>query len=171
MGGIDKGLLPFHGKPLVDIAIAKLKPYVADIMISANRNLGDYESRGYRVLKDESLRDDGSPGYEGPLAGILSGLKASTTPWLMVLPCDAPMFPADIVTELWQRIEVNTKAAHIDGHPTFALIHVSSLPRLEHFLQRGERKLGAWLESIGSVAHSCRVDADFRNLNTPQDLS
>lgn len=170
MGGIDKGLLPFHGKPLVDIAIDKLKPHVAGIMVSANRNLRDYERRGYPVHSDESLHDD-SPGYEGPLAGILSGLKACPTPWLMVLPCDAPMFPNDIVTQLWGCIDAEHKSAHIDGHPTFALIHVSHLHKLETFLQHGERKLGKWLDLIGSVAHRSASEADFRNLNTPEDLT
>lgn len=170
MGGADKGLMPFHGRPLIDIAIDKIKPHVADIMVSANRNLSDYERRGYRVLKDEPLRDD-SPGYEGPLAGILTALKACKTPWLMVLPCDAPMFPGDITAQLWDCIDDQHKAAHIDGHPTFALIHVSHLQKLETFLQHGERKLGKWLEIIGSVAHDGGSEASFRNLNTPQDLA
>lgn len=38
MGGIDKGLIPFHGKPLIESAITRLKPQVKTILINANRN-------------------------------------------------------------------------------------------------------------------------------------
>lgn len=170
MGGIDKGLAPFHGKPLVDIAIERLKPQVADIVLSANRNLRDYESRGYQVLKDEELRHDG-PGYEGPLAGILSGMRSCRSPWLMVVPCDAPMFPLDLVAQLQSCLSADCTAAHVDGHPTFALISTQHLHELERFLQHGQRKLGAFLSQIGAALLPVRVPSDFRNLNSPQDLA
>ena len=39
MGGIDKGLIPFHHRPLIESAINRLKPQVGSIMINANRNI------------------------------------------------------------------------------------------------------------------------------------
>ena len=46
MGGIDKGLIPFHGKPLIESAIAKLKPQVQTIVINANRSITKYATYG-----------------------------------------------------------------------------------------------------------------------------
>ena len=38
LGGVDKGLQPWRGRPLVDHALARLAPQVSEVMISANRN-------------------------------------------------------------------------------------------------------------------------------------
>ena len=47
MGGIDKGLVPFMGKPLIEHAIARLSPQVTTILINANRN-HDRDRRDHR---------------------------------------------------------------------------------------------------------------------------
>ena len=170
MGGIDKGLITFHGKPLVDIAIAKLGPQVGAVIISANRNISQYEQRGCVVIKDPGFQDDG-PNYEGPLAGILAGLREITTDWLATVPCDCPQFPIDFVTQLAQASLKSDTSSYVQGHPTFALLKKSELPRLEHYLQHGRRKLGDWLAEIQAEPVTFGHEEAFRNLNTPQDLS
>lgn len=170
MGGIDKGLINFHGKPLVDIAIARLSPQVGSIMISANRNIQQYAQRGCLVIKDPGLQDDG-PNYEGPLAGILAGLRESATDWLATVPCDCPQFPIDFVATLSPAIEMQDTSSYVQGHPTFALLRKSELPRLEHYLQHGRRKLGDWLKEIKATPVPFSREEAFRNLNSPEDLS
>ena len=39
MDGADKGLVLWHGKPLIDHVIDRIKPQVGHIAVSANRNL------------------------------------------------------------------------------------------------------------------------------------
>ena len=39
MGGEDKGLLKLKDKPLAEWVLARIKPQVDEILISANRNL------------------------------------------------------------------------------------------------------------------------------------
>jgi len=46
MGGIDKGLIPFKGLPLIESALERLKPQVNTILINANRNHSIYSSYG-----------------------------------------------------------------------------------------------------------------------------
>ena len=60
MGGIDKGLIPFHGKPLIESSISRLKPQVSTILINANRSITKYSHYGYPVLMDET------PDFSGP---------------------------------------------------------------------------------------------------------
>lgn len=48
MGGIDKGLIPFQGKPLIEHAINRLGPQVANLVINANRNQTVYSQYGCR---------------------------------------------------------------------------------------------------------------------------
>ncbi len=170
LGGIDKGLANFHGVRLVDIAIGKLRDHVATLMISANRNIQDYAQRGYMVLKDQAF-NDGGPHYDGPLAGILAGLTELKTDWMLVVPCDCPLFPHDIVERLVSAHDISGRGVYVRDHPSFALIPKTSQHHLETFLQHGKRKLGDWLRESGAVAVSAGPDESFKNLNRPEDFS
>ena len=99
MGGQDKGLSPLAGWPLIAWVIAALQPQVGPILISANRNQAAYAGFGHPVIGDDAL-GDGLAGFQGPLAGIAAALSMAETPWLLTLPCDAPLPPADLVARL-----------------------------------------------------------------------
>ena len=71
MQGTDKGLITLKGKPMITYVINALNTQLDEIFINANRNKQQYQELGYPVISD--LTDD----YLGPLAGILSGLKAT----------------------------------------------------------------------------------------------
>ena len=68
VGGVDKGLLEYKNKPLIEHTINALTPQVDDIIISANRNIERYKDYAKKVISDES--ED----YLGPLAGIDAAL-------------------------------------------------------------------------------------------------
>lgn len=170
MGGTDKGLALFHGRPLVDLALERLAPQVSRLMISANRNTTDYALRGHLVLQDPPLRDDG-PSYEGPLAGILAGLRAVQTPWLAVIPCDSPAFPLNLVSRLSGACPDARQPRHVEGHQSFCLVPQTELKSLETFLRHGHRRLGQWLSEAGSMPVRFEDPGRFRNLNTPDDLA
>lgn len=181
MGGADKGLIHVQGKPLVDIAIHRLKPQVQSLLISANRNLDEYAKRGFKVISDMGFSAQ-HQSFEGPLAGILAGLETMTTEWLMVVPCDCPRFPTDVVASLCQGLDAthglfsqSTQhpglAVHVKDHPVFALVSGAVKPSLEAFLASGQRRLGQWLGMIGATAVAIDNVSAFQNMNTPQDLS
>jgi molybdenum cofactor guanylyltransferase len=90
MGGIDKGLIPFLGQPLIASAIARLQGQVSGILINANRNITKYATYGYPVIIDET------PDFSGPLAGFSAGLKVCKTPYLLTAPCDSPLLPVNL---------------------------------------------------------------------------
>jgi molybdopterin-guanine dinucleotide biosynthesis protein A len=99
MGGIDKGLIPFHGKPLIESSISRLKPQVSTILINANRSITKYSHYGYPVLMDET------PDFSGPLAGFSVGLKHCKTPYLLTSPCDSPLLPANLAEKMAHQLE------------------------------------------------------------------
>ena len=80
MGGVDKGLILLEGRPMISYIIDALKPQVNSIIINANRNISDYDVYGYPVISDE-ISD-----YQGPLAGMASGLKYSQTDFIATVP-------------------------------------------------------------------------------------
>ena len=44
MGGADKGLVEYRGRPLIEWVLEVLTPQVDELVISANRNLDTYAS-------------------------------------------------------------------------------------------------------------------------------
>jgi molybdopterin-guanine dinucleotide biosynthesis protein A len=173
MGGVDKGLQNHQGVPLAMHALMRLAPQVGEMMINANRNLGAYESMGVPVWPD-TLAD-----YAGPLAGFLTGLERCETPYLVTVPCDSPLFPADLVARLAQALvesdaEVAMAATLQDGvlraQPVFCLMKSELLDSLVRFTGSGQRKIDRW-----TAQHRCvevRFDdaRAFANANTPDEL-
>ena len=43
MGGVDKGLQPFRGRPLAAWSLERLQPQVGAMLINANQHPDDYE--------------------------------------------------------------------------------------------------------------------------------
>ncbi|MBK8285818.1 MAG: molybdenum cofactor guanylyltransferase [Ahniella sp.] len=94
MGGADKGLIAWQGKPMAQHMLERLAPQVSSVLIIANRNLDRYQTLGVPVVSDAS------PGFLGPIAGIRRALAQCTRPYLVTTPCDTPEFPLDLVTRL-----------------------------------------------------------------------
>ncbi|MEO8300073.1 MAG: molybdenum cofactor guanylyltransferase MobA [Burkholderiales bacterium] len=183
MGGQDKGLLPYQGRPLVAHAIERLQPQVGTLLISANRHLADYAGFGWPLVQDGVNEPDIPSRRAGPLAGLLAGLEACTTPWLLSVPCDCPRFPLDLAQRLGQAlVEADaalaiaatpaTAQARAGRHPVFCLLHTRLREPLAAYLAAGGRRLEGWCvdEQRGAVVEFADTAA-FDNLNTPADLA
>jgi molybdenum cofactor guanylyltransferase len=169
MGGRDKGLLEFDGRPMIEILIERLKDQQLDILINANRNQATYESYGYPVIGDE-LED-----YQGPLAGFASAMASVTSRYILTLPCDSPMLAnnfADRFIETQDREKSPVCVAH-DGErlqPVYALIDTRLLDDLKLFLDSGERKIDRWYAQHNYAQVDFSDDTVmFQNINTPED--
>ena len=170
MGGVDKGMQDFHGQPLAQHALERLRPQVGTLMLSANRHLADYAALGVPVWPDADVE------FAGPLAGMLAGLAHCTTPYLATVPCDAPLFPLDLVACLAavQADIVVATAPDESGvqrlQPVFCLLRTDLRDSLAAFLAAGGRKVGQWM----AQHHCVRVpfgDAQaFFNANTLVEL-
>ncbi len=173
MGHVDKGLQTFRGAPMVLHAIMRLSPQVGALMINANQNIGPYEGFGFPVWPDQL------GGFEGPLAGLQTGLLHCETDYLVTAPCDSPFLPQDLVERLAaelaaQDAELAVAVTEEDGrrqpHPVFCLMKTSVLSSLTIFLQAGERKIDKWYRSLKFVEVHFPDDAGFRNINTIEEL-
>ncbi len=169
LGGVDKGLQPWRGTPLVDHALARLVPQVREVLVSANRNAADYAARGVRVLADAS--DD----FPGPLAGVLAGLRAASTPWLAVVPCDSPRLPVDLFARLAAGVGDASGAVVLRERlePVCCLLSTALADDLERYLADGGRKVEGWVARHAvPVKFDRPEDAEaFANVNTPEDLA
>lgn len=168
MGGVDKGLQPLHGKPMIAAVLARLAPQVDEILINANQNLAAYSAFGHPVVPDAI------GGYAGPLAGLHAGLGAARHALVLTVPCDSPFLPPDLFSRLAAALGAHELAVARTGdqpHPVFALVRASVRPNLAAFLAGGGRKIDAWYAALRVVEVPFDDEADaFRNINTIEEL-
>ena len=183
MGGVDKGLQLFNSMALAQHTLMRLAPQVGSVIINANRNLKTYEAFGVPVFSDDNALGE----FAGPLAGVMTALQNCKTPYLLTVPCDAPLFPADLAARLATALSTNnadigvasalesTPAGDIfSPQPVFSLMKVNVLKRLLDYTQSGGRKVSRWmaLHRLAFVPFNQPHDVQnaFFNANTLADL-
>jgi molybdenum cofactor guanylyltransferase len=171
--GSDKASRPFLGGTLLSHAIARFGTPGAPVLVSTRAPDVEVPPAVVPVL-------DAEPGL-GPLSGLAALLARAPAPWLLVMPVDLPVFPADCGSVL---------LASAGGHDAVVLSwkgRVEPFPALvarglktvvDDLLRRGLRRADAF------HAHArCRVlefetafpgadpAAAFLNVNTPEELA
>ncbi len=190
MGGADKGLQNFNGIPLALHTMMRLNIQqggpLGAVMFNANRNLAAYESFGAPVWPDVI------DGFAGPLAGMLTGLERCETPLLMTVPCDAPLFPLDMVERLLLAMNAHNQGQGADiamvaapeagpeggtslrAQPVFSLMRIELMESLSDFVSQGGRKIDAWTALHRTVLVPFNQPQDdtraFFNANTLAEL-
>lgn len=161
----DKALLKVGGVTLLEKIARELEPRFAEIIISMNpRQELDFPS--YTRVTDDR------PG-QGPMMGVLAGLRAARRPVNFVIACDIPEINFDFLRRMIPFTEDHDVVVPVTAdnklEPLFAFYHRRVIPRMESLLDRGIRK-------IIDVFPLCRTkyvpleNANwFRNLNTNED--
>ena len=169
MGGVDKGLLDLGGKPMIAHIVERLRPQVRTIIINANRNQNEYKRWSDTVIKD-SIGE-----FDGPLAGVASGLEVADTNLILTVPCDSPLIAENLASRMHSQLVHDNAdiAVASDGdrlQPVFMLLQRSLLSSIVEFLQAGERKIDKWFAQHGitEVDFSDRPET-FLNVNTPEE--
>ncbi len=170
MGGRDKGLINWRGKPLIEHVLARA-PNGAERLISCNRHLDDYAEYGRPIIDAPSEKAED---YPGPLAGILAGLNHCTGQNLLLLPCDSPNPPIDLYPRLARaQPPQGISYAHDGGRDQylFALISPAAAPSLANYLAGGARSVKGWYQQEQAVAVDfSECPERFVNFNTVADM-
>lgn len=170
MGGEDKGLCLFNGKPMIQYTLDKLDAQTSKIVINANRNQERYSRLGYEVFADDYAN------YCGPLAGIATAMRLCETPYLLCCPCDTPFLPDTLIERLSTSLlaSKNPIAVAHNGErlqPVLAMMQTDIYPSLHQYLTDGHRKIDRWYSEIGFAETDFSDCADaFDNINTPEDI-
>lgn len=169
LGGIDKGWYEVDGQPLIERTLARVRPQVGPIVVSANRSLARYRALGYPVRADEG--EDS----RGPLAGIAAVLEAASTPYVLIVPVDTPRLPLDLSRRLAAGLgpDHDIAIARADGraHVLHALMRRSLLIDLQTALVAGTRRVGDWQAGLRAVSIDWDSAAPFANINREDDVS
>jgi molybdopterin-guanine dinucleotide biosynthesis protein A len=179
--GEDKALLRFCGRPMVEIAVEKLREFCAVVTIAGNRE----DLAGFAPVVRETRVD------VGPAAGIEAGLRVAAQPWAMFMPVDVPLIPEEVLRRwaeavLWMDGIAASYLYHGRDQPAFCMLRRECLGRFSEALEGGERRLGVLLDRAsenfqwvydldvlyeeGGPAPEIRARW-FANVNTPEELA
>jgi molybdopterin-guanine dinucleotide biosynthesis protein A len=159
MNGFDKGLVLFRGKPLISHVIERIEPQVHELLINCNRSHDQYLELGCPLLADADAD------YLGPLEGILSiashfnelipdNLEPSVEAFCMVVPCDMPFLPLDLVDRLQHNIAGHQAAYACTAsqvQPLVLLLRPPLLMTIPNYLKQGHRSVMGWLQSVDAI--------------------
>lgn len=171
MGGADKALVPLGGQPLIAHVLARLRPQVDGVLISANGDATRLAPFGCEVVADTSR--------QGPLSGVLAALTRAAdlgASHVVSVPVDTPFLPLDLVRDLRRAAGASPTglaiAATGDGdHPATALWPVALAPALAAYLAAGGARISTFTDAQGAARCRFADAAAFANLNTPEDLA
>lgn len=171
MQGQDKGLVLFRGKALIEYVLAIFSP-LNSVLINQNRSAQEYARFNKPLIRD--VQPQGVEEFAGPLQGMLSGLMAAKTPWVIFSACDTPFLPQDYVQQMCAAVQENTLAcvARDDSglQPLHVLLHVDLITPLTAFLQGGGRKTQQFLREVHAREVIFPGQDFFINLNSAQDM-
>ena len=164
--GQDKGLMMYHGRPMIQWVIDAVMQLTENILIVANDKT--YEKFGYPVISDEVKK-------AGPIAGMIAGIKAASWDKSWILACDAPKVQPDFLNNL--RSALGNHLATVPCYngrlyPLTAFYNHNILPALENNLAQDKLKLTTLLDEIDSIIFDANsyTPANFKNINSPKDL-
>lgn len=179
MGGLDKGLQLLDGEPLALHALKNLARQVDTLLISANRHIDAYERLGNAF--GARVVEDASNDFPGPLAGLLAGLRETSTELLLCIPCDTPRLPMDLAERLVGALDaagadiavattVDTEG-RVSLHPVVAAVRAALADDLAAYLDAGERKVRTWYARHKHIEVPFQDERAFYNANSLHELA
>lgn len=169
--GRPKALLPFDGEPLIAHTVRLLQKVFPDIVLVAA------PGQELPALPVTLVRDEVA--YQGPVAGILYGLRAAREDLCFVTSCDAPFLNGELIAHLLSvATEYDVVVPYWEGRlqPLHAVYRRSVAPLLQEQLERGELRPIFLYQKVRtrevSEEEIRRFDPEglsFRNMNSPED--
>jgi molybdopterin-guanine dinucleotide biosynthesis protein A len=172
MAGQDKAFLEIGGRPVIAALIDGLKALVNEIIIvTAN-------PRKYTGFK-ASLVSDEIPD-KGPLMGIYSGLKISSSKYNFIVACDMPFVKPSLIRYLIDCADgYDIIIPKIDGkfHPLFGIYSRGCIPVMQEMLKEDILKISVIFPKVKTHFLSRQELEKFDkglvsliNINTIEDM-
>lgn len=165
--GTDKGFLLLNDKPFVQYSIDALKPLVSKIMIVSDNT--DYDVFGLKRIDDNTKN-------AGPVAGICSGLHASSTEYNLILSCDIPLINSEILQKLIDNIDDDSQIIQVKSQgksmPLIAIYKKDVANTFNALLKNNERRLRVAIKNCKSKNIILEKEHEFStmNVNTQNEL-
>ncbi len=175
MGGEDKALIDYHGKPMIEHLIEALPTSdINQLVISCNRNFDQYRQYSEHLVSDKSY--EAIEAFAGPLLGILSAMDTYQAETWLILPCDTPQINQAMLTKL---IDTYNNASALISclsigdrlQPLHCVLSSQLKGSLIDYLKSGNRRAQEWVMLQSPSQVDCSDQADkLANINSPSDL-
>ncbi|WP_339252162.1 molybdenum cofactor guanylyltransferase [Sporosarcina sp. FSL W8-0480] len=167
--GSPKAFAEWGGRYFYELSVDALSPLCKEIVIVTRPELLERFPEKMHVTTDvEEFAG------QGPIAGILSGMKKVKADRYIVLPCDMPFMTADVIERLLECHSSGVTAVVLDGkyHPLVSVWDKIVLPDLQEALENGRRRVMdvqekhgvRWIE--GGLLTEGDAERIFTNANT-----
>ena len=173
--GEDKSQVKLGDKLLIDYILSEIIEEFNEILVVSNSSIDFKHSEKISVIKDIKKN-------LGPLGGVLTAMKwikdnNKDYKWISTFPADTPFFKRSILQKFLQDIQPEeSKLFFIKSnntrHNIFGIWSIDLMDKLEEDLNKGERKVELWANSIGvkTINIEFQNEDPFFNINTKEDL-
>jgi len=173
--GKDKSQVKLQNILLIDYILKEIVDEFEETLIIANQPINFMKSKNISVIKDYKVG-------LGPLGGVLSAMKwikenHKKYKWVSTFPSDTPFFSKKELKYFFENININeSKLFFIKSketrHNIFGLWSLDLMDQLEQDIQKGERKVENWANSIGvsTIDIGYKNKDPFFNINTKEDF-
>ena len=173
--GEDKSQVKLGGKLLIDYILSEIIDEFNEVLVVSNNLIEFKQSEKISLIKD--FKKD-----LGPLGGVLTAMKwvkdnNKEYQWISTFPVDTPFFKNQILKDFFKKINMKEgKLFFINSNDTrhniFGLWSLDLMDKLEEDLDKGERKVEVWANSIGVKNINMKYENKdpFFNINTKEDL-
>lgn len=174
--GRDKLAEPIDGRPLLQHAIDAVRPLATDVLVVVSPGASPAVPAGTRLVHDPAP-------FEGPLAGLATGLRAAREAIVLVVAGDVPEPAHAVLERLIAALEddaIDVAVLEQAGRPCSLPMAVRRAPAeviAGRFLDAGERRLRAMLDTPRTTVlaeATWRVldplGRTMRDIDTPADL-
>ena len=173
--GEDKSQVKLGGKLLIDYILSEIIDEFNEVLVVSNNLIDFKQSEKISLIKD--FKKD-----LGPLGGVLTAMKwvkdnNKDYQWISTFPVDTPFFKNQIFKDFFKKINMKEgKLFFINSNDTrhniFGLWSLDLMDKLEEDLDKGERKVEVWANSIGVKNINMKFENKdpFFNINTKEDL-
>jgi molybdopterin-guanine dinucleotide biosynthesis protein A len=173
--GEDKSQVKLGDKLLIDYILSEIIDEFNEVLVVSNNRISFKESKKISLIKD--FKKD-----LGPLGGVLTAMKWAKEnnknyQWISTFPADTPFFKNQILKDFLKCIKLSeSKLFFIKSnntrHNIFGLWSIDLMDKLENDLNKGERKVEVWANSIGVKSINMKFENEnpFFNINTKDDL-
>ena len=173
--GEDKSQVKLGDKLLIDYILSEIIDEFNEVLVVSNNLIKFKESKKISLIED--FKKD-----LGPLGGVLTAMKwvkdnNKDYQWISTFPVDTPFFKNQILKDFLNKINIDEgKLFFIKSnntrHNIFGLWSIDLMDKLEEDLDKGERKVEVWANSIGVKNINMKFENKdpFFNINTKEDL-
>ncbi len=167
MNNREKAWVLYKDKPLILHVIERIAPQVNRIVISRNRLDERYESLPYHCVEDQNQN------FDGPLAGIAACSQHVSTECTLIVPCDTPHLPEDLVVRMQEKLDKSGLVIAKDSagdQPLIMLARTDVLRSIQQYLDGGGRSVRGWVDSENAQRVDFKAGEHFFNINREDQL-